>query len=76
MRGSLVHDALYQLMRRGLLNYKEDREPADRILYQICREDGMSRIRAKMVYLGVHWFGKGCAKPMVDIEEEIYLAPQ
>ena len=32
MRGSLVHDALYQLMREGLLDHTVHREAADRIL--------------------------------------------
>jgi len=46
MRGSLVHDALYQLMRNRLLNRGQHRETADRVLQSICREDGMNRIRA------------------------------
>lgn len=52
MRGSLVHDALYQLMREGLLD-KHYREKADEELRRICREDGMSWIRAWWVYCGV-----------------------
>ena len=29
---------------------------SDQLLKQICREDGMSVIRAQWVFLGVHWF--------------------
>jgi len=46
MRGSLVHDALYQLMRQGHLDRDEYRETADDLLRTMCREDGMSAIRA------------------------------
>ena len=59
MRGSLVHDALYQLIRLGKLNGCM-REEADKILRRICLEDGMSRIRAWWVYQGVKWFGGPC----------------
>ena len=56
MRGSLVHDALYGLMRQGKL-LRSRREDADMLLKQICREDGMSRIRAWWVYKGVRMGG-------------------
>ena len=52
MRGSLVHDALYQLMRNNLLP-ASCREDADQELHRICREDGMNRFRAWYVLLGV-----------------------
>ncbi len=57
MRGSLVHDALYQLIRcEGLpASHKED---ADRLLRDICREDGMSRFRSWYVHLAVKLFGR------------------
>jgi len=61
LRGSLVHDALYQLMWEGLLP-QSYRKKADKILYRICREDGMSLWRAQYVYRAVRWFGKGNAK--------------
>lgn len=63
MRGSLVHDALYQLMREGHLDRERTRPWTDRLLYRICREDGMSRIRALIVYLGVILFGEKNTKP-------------
>ncbi len=63
MRGSLVHDALYQLMRENHLEKDEYRDPADRQLQTMCKEDDMSSIRAWWVYLGVKWGGKPAADP-------------
>lgn len=60
MRGSLVHDALYQLMRERHLDPDALRDDADRILREICLEDGMTAIRAWWVYQGVR-FGGGPA---------------
>ena len=56
MRGSLIHDALYQLIREGHLPIA-CRAHADRLLREMCREDGMSAIRAWWVYQGVRRFG-------------------
>lgn len=56
MRGSLVHDALYQLIREGKLPL-EAREQADKELKRICIEDGMNSVRAWLVYQGVNIFG-------------------
>lgn len=67
MRGSLVHDALYQLIREG---YNVDRKAADNILYDICLEDGMSYIRAWWVYVGVR-YGGGLA----NTDKEVFEAP-
>lgn len=57
MRGSLVHDALYQLMRQKHLDRDVFRDEADDELEKICREDGMSWARSKWVHLGVRVFG-------------------
>lgn len=48
MRGSLFHDALYQLMREGLLP-QSCRKAADELLRVHCREDGMPWLRAYWV---------------------------
>lgn len=61
MRGSLVHDALYQLMREGLLSRKH-RLYADRLLRDLCREDGMPWWRAQYVYAAVRAFGASSAR--------------
>ncbi len=63
MRGSLVHDALYQLMRYGRLDPHKVRDTADRLLQKMCREDGMSRPRAWFVYRGVSAGGRLSADP-------------
>lgn len=62
MRGSLVHDALYELIRADLLDAKE-RTAADKLLRQICIEDGMTAIRAWWVYHGVTTFGGASIRP-------------
>ena len=60
MRGSLVHDALYQLMREGHIP-ESYREHADRLLQRMCVEDGMTSLRAWWVYKGVRFGGKSSA---------------
>lgn len=57
MRGSLVHDALYQLMRLGKVD-PDQRKYADALLRDICIEDGMWTFRAEYVYQSVRKFGK------------------
>ncbi len=56
MRGSLVHDALYQLMREGLLS-QEYRVPADNLFEKICIEDGMGKFRAWYYRRGLYFAG-------------------
>lgn len=56
MRGSLVHDALYQLIGDGKLP-AITRVYADDLLRRLCREDGMSAVRAWYVYQAVRMFG-------------------
>jgi hypothetical protein len=73
MRGSLVHDTLYQLMREKHLDINR-RDEADKLLRQHCREDGMSALRAWVVYKAVKWFGKKSASPS-DEETTIFIAP-
>jgi hypothetical protein len=61
MRGGLIHDALYQLMRLGLLPM-ECRAIADKILKQECLKDGMWKIRAWWYFEGVDHFAKFAAE--------------
>lgn len=63
MRGSLVHDALYQMMREGYLSSERHREPADRLLQSLCKQDGMTALRAWWVYKGVKFFAEDAASP-------------
>jgi hypothetical protein len=60
MRGSLIHDALYQLMREGKISLSYRRR-ADELLREICLKDGMSRLRAWWVYWGVRLFARFAA---------------
>lgn len=69
MRGSLVHDVIYQLIREGELPM-ERRKWADEILRKICREDGMSSFRAWYVYHSVRLFGGSSAKPGKNSDPE------
>lgn len=62
MRGSAVHDALYQLMRNNHIS-SEWRDYADRLLQKMCKEDGMSSLRAWWVYTGLKYFGGAAADP-------------
>lgn len=74
MRGSLVHDALYQLMREGLLPGRK-RKPADVLLWLICLEDGMSQTRADYVFHAVRVFGGRSARARTEPERVILEAP-
>jgi len=70
MRASLVHDALYQLMRMGYLN-EGCREKADLELGRILKEDGMWRLRRWYWLKGVRLFAakaakKGNVKPILE----------
>lgn len=60
MRGSLIHDALYQLLCEEIVlrrELHEARKYADQLLRAICIEDGMSSFRAWYVYWAVRYFG-------------------
>lgn len=73
IRGSLVHDAGYQLLRRGLLPM-EKRVEFDRLLRDVCLLDGMSPIRAAWVYTSVRAAGwMACRRR--DDREVILEAP-
>lgn len=74
MRGALVHDVLYQLIRLKHLDFSL-REFADDLLKQICRQDGMSRFRAWYVHLAVKLFGKKHAQPGTDTLDTVYQVP-
>lgn len=62
MKASLVHDALYQLMREGI-SPQSARKYIDNIFREICLEQGMSRFRAWYLYTGIRMFGARAAKP-------------
>jgi len=74
MRGSLVHDALYQLMRLEVLPLVYKRY-ADLLLQKHCLEDGMSKFRAGYVYLALRFFGGAAAKPGSDKPDVVTCVP-
>lgn len=72
MRGSLFHDALYQLMRQELLDRKW-KDTADRLLQKVCIADGMWKVRAWWVYQGVKRGGFSGSHP--NNRRRIFTAP-
>lgn len=76
IRASLAHDALYQLIRLGLLpeNY---RKSCDLFFIQICKEDGMWGFRRWLDFTGLRWFAGNAATPRMEVEpqDQIYTAP-
>lgn len=62
MKGSLIHDALYQLMREGKLD-RSWRKYADELLRDICIEDGMWKFRANLWCWFCQKFGEKSSKP-------------
>lgn len=75
MRGSLVHDAMYQLMREKHLDYIEHRDYADKLLKKICLEDKMHPFRAWYVYKILKKFGEKYARPSSAVPDEIICVP-
>lgn len=61
LRPSLVHDALYQLIRESQLPM-ERRRDADNIFYQLLRENQVNVVLAFAAYLAVRIFGNYCLR--------------
>lgn len=72
MRGSLVHDALYQLLRQDHLS-ESLRATCDAIYKELCLEDGMWRIRAAIHFDALRVFGGAAADP--DNKRKVLTAP-
>lgn len=71
MRGSLVHDALFEMIRLGFLPASEIHN-ANLELWRICVEDGMLSVRARIWLAVLDKFGWAAA---VRREESIITAP-
>lgn len=72
MAGSLVHDAMYQLIRRGAIGMQY-RQYADHLLKSICVSDGMHPKRADLWLWAVRKFGFNSAR-LSKKEQKIYTA--
>lgn len=72
MRGALVHDALYQLMRHNLLSAGH-RDWADGELIWLCKVDGMTAYRRWWVYRGLEYGGGASIRP--ENIQKVYRAP-
>jgi hypothetical protein len=70
MRASLVHDALYQLMREGHLPLSW-RDEADEEMRFVCLEAGMWSLRAAWCYQAVRSFGG----PAASVPDPVLTAP-
>ena len=71
MRASLVHDALYWLMRQGRLD-QSFRKAADMEFRRLCLEDGMSSARAWWLYYGLRFGAAWAAGKDFD---KVFTAP-
>lgn len=74
MRASLVHDALYQLMRNRHLTAKQHKDKADKLFKKICIEDGIPKKIAKVYYIGLKLGGKPSTDPAN--KKQVHKAPE
>ena len=72
MRASLVHDALYQLIRFEKIDRNEFKPVADRLMLNMCKEDGMFYPWALIMYFGVVLFGGRATR----VKREVRTAPR
>lgn len=63
MIASLVHDALCQLMRMGLLSRTVFSKPVDALYRDIAIAEGLNKYRAGFRYRMLRWFGKSATYP-------------
>ena len=73
MRASLVHDALYQLMRLEQLSSDNYKDKADKIFQNICIKDGVPKKIASAYYYGLKLGGDPATKP--ENKKKIHKAP-
>ncbi len=73
IRGSLVHDALYQLMRMGLLDRVEWKLRVDKLFWRILLEDKMWGWRAKWWFRAVAVGAK--SSTLAENKKKVFIAP-
>ena len=74
MRASLVHDALYQLIRNKELSTRTHRRAADKLFRDMCKKDGVSNLRASIYYKALRKYGKPAASP--QNKKQLHRAPK
>lgn len=74
MRGSLVHDALYQLLRENGLP-QDMIVPVDKLFRKIIRQDGMSTFRSWYWYQGLRLAKGKAAQKGTQKPDNIYCVP-
>jgi hypothetical protein len=74
MRGSLVHDALYQLMRNKEISARTHRKAADQLFKDLCKADGVSNFTASVYYKALRKFGRPAASP--QNKKKVHRAPK
>lgn len=62
MESSLVHDALYQLMRQEAIP-RSYQKYADKLFKELCLKKGMGKFRAWYYHFGLQNFGKYANNP-------------
>jgi len=73
LRASLVHDALYQLMRKRVVSSADYRDKADKLFKKMCKQDGVPSAVANAYYEVLKLLGKPAADP--KNAKAIYFAP-
>ncbi|MCB0496064.1 MAG: DUF1353 domain-containing protein [Cyclobacteriaceae bacterium] len=73
LRASLVHDALYQLMRKKAISAAKFKDKADRLFKKLCKEDGVSPAIAQVYYEALKALGRPATDP--KNAKEIKRAP-
>lgn len=63
LRASVVHDALYQLMRKKKISRKLYKDKADKLFSKMCKEDGVLSGVANLYYLALKKFGDPSTDP-------------
>jgi hypothetical protein len=75
LRGSLPHDAIYQLIRLGMLPLVPNKAKADALLQKHCMEDGMSAPRAWAWLRALTLFGSRKTRAMSSDIPKVLEAP-
>ena len=73
MRGSMVHDAFYQLMRNRKVSSRKYKDKADKLFKKMCIEDGVEKRVAESYYTALKLAGKPNTDP--KNKKRVFRAP-